>query len=319
MASVNAIEICSLTALLLVSTTVLAEISPPPAVNQTNSPVESVQCGFNGDNDSYGLGVRLGAYLQWLTSIFAYNLSPIEAASMRAVNSCYQIAMMVALIVTTRTRGISMHTVEAYIILLLCLGGLCASVTWPWSSKKQAHHPFGSIGPSNLGALIRLLALVATCSYGIWFAFIGMDNMIHDACSSIVFCFARVSLHGKFRIFLKVVFVVGLIAAAVTAADSIASISLECMEWLKHWMEADGSTQASDEVSQSSLLLLLPSCIALALLVVSLETTIVWSHVETVYKCDTTGQLFPLIVGAAGVIRLAYVLLLNYLRGDLRL
>ena len=45
-------------------------------------------CGFVGDNNTYGLGIRLGIYLQWITSGIAYNFVPEEAvtSTMRSVN-----------------------------------------------------------------------------------------------------------------------------------------------------------------------------------------------------------------------------------------
>ena len=33
-------------------------------------------CSFEGDDNLYGLGVRIGSYLQWLTVGLAYNFAP---------------------------------------------------------------------------------------------------------------------------------------------------------------------------------------------------------------------------------------------------
>ena len=33
-------------------------------------------CNFPGDDNLYGAGVRIGSYLQWLATIFAYSLAP---------------------------------------------------------------------------------------------------------------------------------------------------------------------------------------------------------------------------------------------------
>ena len=107
-----------------------------------------------------------------------------EATSMRAVNMCFQIAIIVDLIVTTQTRGIKMHAIEPLIILLFCLGGSCTALTWPRQSRRRAQNPFGRLGRSNSGALIRLLSLVTACSYGVWYGFHGIDTMKHDTCTS---------------------------------------------------------------------------------------------------------------------------------------
>jgi hypothetical protein len=58
-------------------------------------------CGFSGNSDVYGLGVRLGTYLQWLSSIIALNLSREEANFMYGMNVCYQLATLAGTIWVT--------------------------------------------------------------------------------------------------------------------------------------------------------------------------------------------------------------------------
>lgn len=301
----------------------LAVITLAPVV--VSSPSQQVissrsvtECGFDGDNDSYGLGVRLGAYLQWLTSIFAYHLSATEAKSMRAVNTCFQIAVICGLIANTRSRGGGLHAIEGFIILLFCLGGMCPAVTWPWQSQKKAKHPFGKLSPANTGTLIRLLALLATCSYGVWYSFQGMDTMQHDGCTTWVFCFAKVNLYGGFRIFLKCLFSSSLAVAAVVTVDALATILFELYDFIKNWMYPDEDSSEEIDKPRPSWKVVLPSVLALVFLAVTVELTLLWSHVDGIYNCNTTGQLFPLIVGAAGALRLVYILLIDFLRGNLR-
>jgi hypothetical protein len=57
------------------------------AVNATVDP--TAQCGFQGDDNTYGLGIRIGIYLQWVTSAIAYTFLPEEGATMRGVNLCF--------------------------------------------------------------------------------------------------------------------------------------------------------------------------------------------------------------------------------------
>ncbi|RPB26915.1 hypothetical protein L211DRAFT_753567, partial [Terfezia boudieri ATCC MYA-4762] len=53
--------------------------------------------GFTGDADTYGLGIRIGLYFQWITSSIAYSFVPSEAITMRGVNNCFQAAMFAGL------------------------------------------------------------------------------------------------------------------------------------------------------------------------------------------------------------------------------
>ena len=288
--------------------------SKPVLLGRSTTP-----CGFEGDNDSYGLGVRLGAYLQWLTSIFAYHLSAKEAESMHAVNTCFQIAMTGALIVTTKSQGSEMHAVEAFVILLFCVGGMCPAVTWPWQPNRKLRHPFGRLGPANSGTLVRLLTLLVASSYGVWYTFHGMDVMQHDRCTSNVFWFAQVDLYGRFRSFLKCLFVGTAATVTVIAVDAVVMLLFDLRDFLKNWMEADEDEDNTEEKERArpSWTLVLPSVLTLSILAVMVELTLHWSHVRNVNSCNTTGQLFPLIVGAAGALRLTYVFLLDFLRGNL--
>jgi hypothetical protein len=49
-------------------------------------------CGFLGDSNTYGIGIRVGIYLQWITSGLAYNFIPDEAAEMRSINFTFMLS-----------------------------------------------------------------------------------------------------------------------------------------------------------------------------------------------------------------------------------
>jgi len=58
----------------------------PTPLSPLTSAIET--CGFQGDDNTYGLGIRLGLYLQWLTTSLANNFEPNEAINMRDINTC---------------------------------------------------------------------------------------------------------------------------------------------------------------------------------------------------------------------------------------
>ncbi|EXJ78227.1 hypothetical protein A1O3_09388 [Capronia epimyces CBS 606.96] len=278
-------------------------------------------CGFQGDGDTYGLGVRLGAYIQWLTSILAYNLSEEEAAAMRGVNTSFQIAMLAGLLVITVQRGSSLYAAEAYVVLLFALGGICSAATSPWKPKKRDR--FGGmsrLAPSNVGALIRISLGTTLCAYGLWYSFQGLDHMRQNRCSRFAFIFARVSLYGWTRTLLKVVFTLGSLAALVLVANNVLVVILDCYEWLQNWTNADDDDQstADAEINQPSWVTASISLLGLGLLVVAVELTLAWNHVRGVYSCGSTGQLFPLVVGCSGLLRLVYKLVSDFIHGSLK-
>lgn len=76
--------------------------------------------GFDGNSDFYGLGIRLGVYLQWLASWLTNTLTPNEAGPSHDVNSIFVLAIVVAIITSIASDRI--RPVEVYVMLLICFG-----------------------------------------------------------------------------------------------------------------------------------------------------------------------------------------------------
>jgi hypothetical protein len=306
------------------------------------TPPPTSGCGFAGDADSYGLGVRLGAYIQWLTSVIAYNLYDSEAASMRGVNTCFQAAVFIGLVVIT-TRRAELHAVEAFVVLLFCMGGFFSTLPLPYRFLTGAHasdvRGIARFRPTNAGDLVRNLLGTATCAYGVWFAFVGADRMeqsrIASGCGSgngadlsrfsPVFVFARVDLYGWARTLLKVLIVLGLVYMAVVLGLSVFAVLKDCYDYVKDWTNVDAEADddaddaaRSERVLQPSWKAVLLSLVGLALLVVAVELTLYWNEVEGVYSLGSTGQVFPLVVGVAGLSRLLWKVGYDYVKGDIR-
>ncbi len=75
------------------------------------------QCGFDGNSNIYGLVVRVGIYLQWLTSMISETLVLQAVESTREANATYQIAMLAGLVQITITDSDTI-AIEGYITLL---------------------------------------------------------------------------------------------------------------------------------------------------------------------------------------------------------
>ena len=75
---------------------------------------------FEGNPDFYGLGIRLGVYLQWSSSWLTNTLNPNAAAVNHDANSIFVLAIIVAVFVSLGNNTI--QPIEAYIMLLFCFG-----------------------------------------------------------------------------------------------------------------------------------------------------------------------------------------------------
>jgi len=145
--------------------------------------------GFQGNSDTYGLGIRIGLYFQWATSSIAYTFVREEAVTMRGVNNCFQLAMFAGLLYLTITLGEQLHAVEAYLMLVFCMGGVCTGTsnsdddgddhnnTTRNGVDRIVHRGYEFFDTSTLGAFIRLMLTMGFIAYGLWFVFHGMDHM----------------------------------------------------------------------------------------------------------------------------------------------
>jgi hypothetical protein len=178
-------------------------VEAAPQASSTNSSGSAaaqptnVQCGFVGSSDTYGFGIRLGLYLQWITSSLAYNFIPEEAVNMRGVNTCFQLANFAGLLYITIVNGNGqpsgqLYAVEVWIVLILCMGGVCSGKNYESNQKGQSNQDFSEYKASAVGGLIQMALFAAMTYYGIWFVYVGMDYMAAAPCSRFAFFFVRV-------------------------------------------------------------------------------------------------------------------------------
>jgi hypothetical protein len=83
---------------------------------------ENGQCGFFGNPDMYGLGIRVGVYCQSLANLIAGAFRQESVKDIQTTNSYFRLALFVALCYLTATDS-DFEPVEAAIIVLL---GFCS-------------------------------------------------------------------------------------------------------------------------------------------------------------------------------------------------
>lgn len=77
-------------------------------------------CEFSGDPDMYGLGIRIGSYLQWLSLLIAACYVPSELPGLRTSNAFFASATFIGLVVETALNDL--EVTEIYITMLLVFG-----------------------------------------------------------------------------------------------------------------------------------------------------------------------------------------------------
>ncbi|KGO42697.1 hypothetical protein PEX1_057310 [Penicillium expansum] len=81
---------------------------------------------FQGNSDLYGLGIRLGVYLQWISAWISLLLDPHSAQFIYDTNSVFVFAIMVASIIAAQ-QGTA--AIEIYIMLQFMLGSFVTTLS----------------------------------------------------------------------------------------------------------------------------------------------------------------------------------------------
>jgi hypothetical protein len=110
----------------------------------------SERCGFIGNQDFYGLGIRLGLYIQWIASLFAYACLPEERRGLAGAYATFSFALSVALLILAFENQCTFDA-EIIIILFIFFGGVFGAV----SPLGKGTEPFGSVfyGVSSFHAM----------------------------------------------------------------------------------------------------------------------------------------------------------------------
>ena len=149
------------------------------------------QCGFEGNADLYGLGIRLGIYLQWFSSMVVGAANLLEEA-----DSLYEAYLLftsaIAIAIFVLTFGGTMHTVEVVIMLYVFYGGFsCMGPSvYPkiqsWDKRKYWQ-------PTWRGTLCSMLFTVMY-GFSAWFWIGGRksNRYVQVSCGVTLFLFARI-------------------------------------------------------------------------------------------------------------------------------
>lgn len=251
--------------------------------------------GFPGDQDSYGLGIRIGVYLQSITTTIANTYLPDDVVAMCAINinNCFQIAIIAGLLFLTITKGPELFAVEAYLMILLFMFGV------------GAPSPYAATKNTKLGKWIKTLPVIAFVFYGCWFVFVGMDKMmppphIRESCPVNVFFFAKVNLFGGYRTFLKVMSVICCIFWFV-------GMGIVTLDWIlkrfkSGWGDGREPTRYAPAPPYDFKGCEFSTFTRVVLFIICTEFTIKWSKIDGVGDIGGgTGQLFPGIIGVGGM------------------
>ncbi|KAL9637308.1 MAG: hypothetical protein Q9164_002270 [Protoblastenia rupestris] len=162
-------------------------------------------CGFTGNSDIYGLGIRLGIYLQWIAALISKRyLVSSRSEILRElldVNTIFSLAIFIAtVILPTEAQG-----VEVLIMLHFYFGN---TYIISYEQLLRGRH---AQGLTFFGTLATISITTGMSAYAIYYWFHGLDLLSGTGCGSFAFLFAKVRLEGRARTFFKLAAVVNMI------------------------------------------------------------------------------------------------------------
>lgn len=260
----------TLSASLLVLLFTLCDLTSAAAQNYCTIPEPGPPfCAITGNNDFYGIGVRMGIYLAWLTSwcvtyISAFSKTAIcehnadhtriannflasEISGSLDTNAVFLLAIFVTIMFNSIWHQLRM--IDALVLLHLCYGFLFGVMSL-WGYRTMYYHRTGPKGRGKFGGFgthMRLFLMTAISGYAVWFWFEGLDDGLiecdkREACGGLQsFFFVKVRLDGWYRTFYKVgaiicVLYYGIMCVAAILAWSLRVLKLAKNGW-KGWKE----------------------------------------------------------------------------------
>ena len=169
--------------------------------NTTSAPK---QCSHAGKPDFYGLGIRVGMYLQLITAVLANYLHINAVSDNLSTNAIFLMALFIAM-VTATTRA-DLRAEEVVILLQLCFGFLLSVLALLGSrtslSRFEVSHRRSKLPAA--ASFFRLTLTTVSCAYAVWFWFLGDAKLNPPGCPAYIFLFTRTSIQGGAGTFYKV-------------------------------------------------------------------------------------------------------------------
>ena len=87
---------------------------------------QQARLGLEGNPDLYGVGIRIGIYLQWISSLLINAFIPSGVSDSLDTNSIFLFAVFIAVANATKSAGVEplLDPIGAFVMLQMCFGYL---------------------------------------------------------------------------------------------------------------------------------------------------------------------------------------------------
>ncbi|PYI11657.1 hypothetical protein BO78DRAFT_457545 [Aspergillus sclerotiicarbonarius CBS 121057] len=244
--------------------------------------------------DLYGLGVRLGFYLQALAMIlYMYGDEKTYGKGLKVASGSITVSVLASWFCYASQAEFSPS--EAILVLYYLM-----SLSFP--AKYTLLNP-RTIKGETIGVLTLVLTELATCAALIWTFATLVHTLPRLGTSNLTFFFAPVSLTGWFR-YLALVY---LVLDALSSLSSVHKIfRVLGVAWNADNITPDEENLSNETCAEISKIMQwdenqLPITIMMWLTwifaIVAVETTLVWNDLTPLNNLQSPGQLIPFVTG----------------------
>ena len=186
-------------------------------------------CGFEGNADIYGIGIRLGYYTQILAVWFSNYFYFRDAKSLRAVNNIFLLALIVGGFIYFRNAE-TIYAIEAFLLLQIgvVIGLVCITESTRYTSKYR--------DTSRERLVLRMAIMIFGAFFNVTFWWKGLDVMMPTPCegsaavdyraATYIFFFSKADIYAWVRILVRVTSIFAAVLTAPTYACRDAAVLL---------------------------------------------------------------------------------------------
>lgn len=159
-------------------------------------------CSVTSNPDFYGLGIRVGIYIQWITSFIANLFLKQAIEENLGTNTIFLLVLFVTTAVATAQATV--QTIEILVLLQLSFGFIF-SILSIWGHRTRSPQGEDPIRFQLIPSLVRLALTTGLSCYGLWVWFYGYGALNdRTGCLDYTFLFARVNASNGAGVFFKI-------------------------------------------------------------------------------------------------------------------
>ena len=155
-----------------------------------------LQEGFRSNADFYGLGIRIGIYLQWFAIALAHIFLPSASLSLTGSFIATSMAMMIALMLLAFSNG-CIYTAEVVVILYLLFGGFYATTSMLVPNNPMEKNFWSKMRDLDIGLqLVAIIIIPVSTWFWVRMATAGEADFFRAHGSTSIFFFGQVTGRG---------------------------------------------------------------------------------------------------------------------------